>query len=236
MEGGTIDQVQEKANLSFLRKSHSLCRLQGSKETFKIHDGCGKNHSETNFRNLCPSPTSTRESDQKSASSRTHSVRLRLRSIEKCHHEETMKVILKQDYDALGKSGDIVTVKDGYARNFLIPKNIAVSATPKNRRILEEEEKLLQRRQDKDKRQAEVIAKELEKISLTAAVSVGEEDRVFGSVTAQTIADLLKVKGYEIDKRKIHLEEPIKALGIYTISLKLHAEVEAKIRVWVVKE
>lgn len=147
-----------------------------------------------------------------------------------------MKVILKQDYDALGKSGDIVTVKDGYARNFLIPKNIAVSATPKNIRILEEDEKLFQRRQDKDKRQAEVIAKELEKISLTAAVSVGEEDRVFGSVTAQTIADLLKEKGYEIDKRKVHLEEPIKALGIYTISLKLHAEVEAKIRVWVVKE
>lgn len=147
-----------------------------------------------------------------------------------------MKVILKQDVDALGKSGDVVTVKDGYARNFLIPKNIAVSATSRNIRILEEEEKLLERRQDKDRRQAEVIAKELEKISLTAAVSVGEEDRVFGSVTAQTIADLLKEKGHDIDKRKIHLEEPIKALGIYTISLKLHAEVEAKIRVWVVKE
>lgn len=147
-----------------------------------------------------------------------------------------MKIILRQDYDPLGKTGDVVTVKDGYARNFLIPKRIAISATPKNMKILEEEQKTLQHRENKDRRRAETLAKEMEKVSLTATVPVGEEDRVFGSVTAQTVADLLKEKGYDIDRRKIQLEEPIKALGIYAVPLKLHTDVEAKIRVWVVKE
>jgi len=147
-----------------------------------------------------------------------------------------MKIILREDYNPLGKIGDIVTVRDGYARNFLIPRNIAVPAIPRNIKLLEEERKLLQHRQNKDKRKAEGIAKELGKISLTATVSVGEEDKVFGSVTAQTIADLLKEKGYDIDKRKIQLDEPIKALGVYNISVKLHPEVNAEVRVWVVKE
>lgn len=146
-----------------------------------------------------------------------------------------MKIILRQDYEALGKVGDVVTVKDGYARNFLVPKRIGILANQKSMRILEEERKTLTRQQNKDKRQAEAMVTELEKISVTATVSVGEEDRVFGSVTTQTIADLLKEKGYEIDKKKIHLDEPIKALGIYTVPLKLHQEVEANIRVWVVK-
>ena len=147
-----------------------------------------------------------------------------------------MKVILRQDYEALGKVGEVVTVKDGYARNFLIPQKIAIMANPHNMRILEEEQKRLEKQKDKDRRQAEGLANELETVSLTATVSVGEEDRVFGSVTAQTIADLLKEKGYDIDKRKILLDEPIKALGIYSVSLKLHADVEAKVRLWVVKE
>jgi large subunit ribosomal protein L9 len=147
-----------------------------------------------------------------------------------------MKIILKQDYENLGKLGEIVGVKDGFARNFLFPKNIAVPATSKNVRILEEAKKHDEKRLARDQIQAEKLAKELENVSLTAKVSVGEEDRVFGSVTTQTISDLLKEKGYEIDKRKIKLDEPIKALGIYTISLKLHSDVEAKVRVWVVKE
>ena len=103
-------------------------------------------------------------------------------------------------------------------------------------RALEEEQKQYERQKDKDRRQAEELSKELEKISLTATVAVGEEDRVFGSVTAQAIADLLKEKGYDIDKRKVLLDEPIKALGIYSVSLKLHTDVEAKVRLWVVKE
>jgi len=147
-----------------------------------------------------------------------------------------MKIILRQDYNTLGKIGDVVNVKDGYSRNFLIPKRIAILATSKNMKLLEEERKLSEHHQNKDKRKAEAMAEELGKTSITAAVSVGEEDRVFGSVTAQTIADLLKEKGYDIDRRKIQLEEPIKALGIYTITIKLLGDVEAKVRIWVVKE
>ena len=147
-----------------------------------------------------------------------------------------MKIILRQDYDPLGKAGEVITVKNGYARNFLLPKNIAILATPKNTKILEEESKMSERRQDKDRRQAEDLAKGLEKVSLTATVAVGEEDRVFGSVTSQEISDLLKDKGFEIDRKKILLDDPIKALGIYTIPIKLHTEVEAKIKLWVVKE
>ncbi|MBN2030238.1 50S ribosomal protein L9 [bacterium] len=147
-----------------------------------------------------------------------------------------MKVILCQDYESLGKTGDIVTVKSGYARHLLIPKGIAVLANARNIKIFKEERKLLNHRQNKERRNAEALSKELEKVSLTATVTVGEEDKVFGSVTAQTIADLLKEKGYDIDKKKIQLDEPIKALGIYTVSLKLYMDVEGKIRVWVVKE
>ena len=147
-----------------------------------------------------------------------------------------MEIILKQDHEGLGKVGEMVTVKDGFARNFLIPKNIAVKATARNIRILEEDKKYHEQRKNKDRHTAESLAGEFEKISLTANVAVGEEDRVFGSVTAQTIADILKEKGYDVDKRKIKLDEPIKALGIYSVSLKLHSDVEAKVRVWVVKE
>ena len=147
-----------------------------------------------------------------------------------------MKIILRTDHEKLGKAGEIVNVKDGFARNFLMPNRIGILATPKNMKILEEEQKILNRQKDKDKRMAETLSQELEKVSLTAAVSVGEEDRVFGSVTSQDIADLLKEKGFEIDKRKIQLEEPIKALGIYSIAIKLHSDVEGKVRVWVVKE
>ena len=132
-------------------------------------------------------------------------------------HGEIMKIILRQDYEPLGKAGEVVIVKDGYARNFLLPKNIAMISTKSNMKILEEEQKMAGKRKDKEKIQAESLAEELGKISITATVAVGEEDRVFGSVTAQTIADLLKEKGFEIDKRKILLEEPIKALGVYTI-------------------
>jgi len=147
-----------------------------------------------------------------------------------------MKVILKKDFENLGKAGDVVQVKNGYARNYLVPRGIALTASERNMRILEEEAKLNARREVKNKREAEIKAGELEKISVTAAVPVGEEDKVFGSVTAQDIADLMKDKGFEIDKRKIVLDEPIKALGVYTVPVKLHAEVEGRIRVWVVKQ
>jgi large subunit ribosomal protein L9 len=147
-----------------------------------------------------------------------------------------MKVLLRQDQENLGKRGDVVSVKNGFARNYLFPKNIALEATPSSERVIEEERKTIARRQDKDRKSAETQAKDLEAVSVTAAVAVGEEDRVFGSVTSQTIADLLQEKGYTFDKRKILLEEPIKALGVYSVPIKLHPEVEVKIRLWVVKE
>ena len=150
--------------------------------------------------------------------------------------QEKMKIILRKDYESLGKAGEIITVKDGYARNYLIPQGIAVLATPKFTKILIEERKTEERRQEKDRNKAKTMVKELEKISITAAVPVGDEDRVFGSVTTQTIAELLKEKGYDIDKRKILLENPIKALGVYTVPIKFHSDIEAKVRIWVVKE
>jgi large subunit ribosomal protein L9 len=147
-----------------------------------------------------------------------------------------MKVLLRQDYETLGKRGEVVTVKNGFARNFLFPRGIALEATPSSERVFQEESRTLLRRQEKDKRSAEALGKELEAVSVTAAVAVGEEDRVFGSVTSQTIAELLQEKGYTIDKRKILLDEPVKALGVYSIPIKLHTDVEVKIRLWVVKE
>ncbi|MEJ2628378.1 MAG: 50S ribosomal protein L9 [bacterium] len=147
-----------------------------------------------------------------------------------------MKVILKKDFESLGDSGTIVEVKSGYARNFLFPQGIGVIANKKNMRIFQEEQKRKEYQENREKRQAEELAKKLDNVSLTATVKVGEEDKVFGSITSQDIATLLKEKGYEIDKRKIELEDPIKALGVYSVVIKLHSEVEAKIRLWVVKE
>jgi len=147
-----------------------------------------------------------------------------------------MKIILKQDYANLGQAGEIVDVKAGFANNLLIPRGIAITATKSNLRIFEEQKKINASKINKERATAEELAQQLEKVSCTASVAVGEEDRVFGSVTSQTIADLLVEKGFEIDKRKIVLAEPIKALGIYDVPIKLHHDVEAKVKVWVVKE
>ncbi|MCD6169189.1 MAG: 50S ribosomal protein L9 [Candidatus Latescibacteria bacterium] len=147
-----------------------------------------------------------------------------------------MEVILKKDIEKLGKAGETVRVADGYARNYLIPKGVALEATKSNWAIYQEEKRQKIMQEDRHKRAARNLARELGKISLTAAVSVGEEDRVFGAVTSQTVVELLKAKGYDIDRRKIILDEPIKALGVYTVKIKLHPEVEAKVKLWVVKE
>jgi len=147
-----------------------------------------------------------------------------------------MKVILRKDLETLGAVGEIVEVKEGYARNYLIPRGIALKADGKNIKILEEEQKKANLKLRKDKKSAEKLAQKLDTVSCTVAVTVGEEDRVFGSVTTQDISDLLKDKGFDIDRKKIVLDEPIKALGIYDIPIKLHSEVEAKIKLWVVKE
>jgi len=147
-----------------------------------------------------------------------------------------MKVILRQDFEQLGKMGDTVIVKDGYARNYLIPRKIAYPATDGSLRALEEEKKQRERRAHKELRQAERLAQELEKISLTIKMKVGEDDKLFGSVTSQIVSDALKEKGITVDKRLIELDEPIKALGIYTVNVKLHQNVTGKVKVWVVRE
>lgn len=147
-----------------------------------------------------------------------------------------MKIILREDYEKLGASGDVVEVKNGYARNYLIPRNIALQATPQNMKVFEQIKKQGEIKLSKEKNAAEVFAAQLKEVSITATVAVGEEDKVFGAVTTQNIAELLKAKGHEIDRRKILLDEPIKALGVYEVPVKLHSEVEANIKVWVVKE
>lgn len=147
-----------------------------------------------------------------------------------------MEILLRQDFESLGSAGDIVSVKDGYARNFLIPKGIAYLANEANKRKYENDIKQQTWRLARDKKKAEDLAKTLENISCTITVNVGEEDKMFGSVTTQNIADALSAQGYSVDKRKILLEEPIKSLGIYSVPLKLHNEVDATVKVWVVKE
>ncbi len=147
-----------------------------------------------------------------------------------------MKVILRQNFETLGQVGDVVEVKEGYARNYLIPRKIAYTALKGNIASLEEEKRAFAKKVKQELHAAENLAVELEKVSVTIPVQVGEEDKIFGTVTTQMIADALKEKGYEIDKRKIEIEEPIKSLGIYGINIKLHSNVSSKIKVWVVRE
>ena len=147
-----------------------------------------------------------------------------------------MKVLLREDYKGLGEAGSVVKVKDGFARNFLIPRGIAYLATEQNQKRYENDLKQQSWRVERDKHKAEELAKTLENVSCTISVQVGEEDKLFGSVTAQNIADNLAEQGYKIDRRKIQLDEPIKSLGIYSVAIKLHQDVDASVKVWVVKE
>ena len=147
-----------------------------------------------------------------------------------------MKVILRQDFETLGKIGEVVAVKDGYARNYLIPRSIAYRATTSSLHALEEEKKQHDRQEQKQFKDAEKLGVELEKLSVTIPMKVGEDDKLFGSVTSQMIADALKEKGFTVDKRTIELEEPIKTLGIFEVPVKLHTKVSAKAKVWGVRE
>ncbi len=147
-----------------------------------------------------------------------------------------MKVILRKNFDQLGKVGDVVEVKDGYAMNFLIPRDIAAIATEGNMRALEEEKAQKAKKEAKELETANQLAEELGKVSITIPVKVGEEDKIFGTVTTQMIADALKEKGYDIDKRKIEIKDTIKSLGIYEVDVKLHPSVNAIVKTWVVRE
>ena len=147
-----------------------------------------------------------------------------------------MKVILIKDIEDLGSAGEVVQVKDGYGRNFLIPRSEALIASDTNVAQFESRRKLHEAVAERDRRAAEVIAKKLETDSLTAQVKVGEEDRLFGSVTVQNIAELLEAKGYQIERRAIQLEDGIRELGVYNIEVRLHPDVTATVKLWVVKE
>ena len=147
-----------------------------------------------------------------------------------------MKIILRQDVENLGNMGEIVTVKDGYARNFLIPRSMAYFATPSSLKRLEGEKRQYVKKQAVEKAKAEALATKLSDMQVTIPMKVGEEGKLFGSVTPQAIAKELEVMGYSIDRRHIIIEEPIKTLGIFSVKVKLHADVIAPLKVWVINE
>jgi len=147
-----------------------------------------------------------------------------------------MEVILLKDVDRLGKAGAIVKVKDGFARNFLIPKSLAVFSTPVNLKKLEQEKQRKVAKLEKGKKEAEELKEKLSGLSLTLTALTKEEDKLYGSITNIDVAGALKEEGFDIDKNSIILDEPIKSLGIYELLIKLHPEVETKIKVWVVRK
>jgi large subunit ribosomal protein L9 len=147
-----------------------------------------------------------------------------------------MDIILREDIENLGSRGDLVKVAPGYARNFLIPQKKAVAATGANRKIVEQERDAHNRREAKLKTEFEGQARQLSGTEVTIAQKVGENDQLFGSVTSQNIADMLEKKGFNIERRKIQLEEPIRTLGDHKVAIRLHREVTAEIVVHVVKE
>jgi len=147
-----------------------------------------------------------------------------------------MEVILREDIERLGNRGQVVKVADGYARNFLLPKRLAVAATESNRKIVEQERQAHLRREAKQKSEAEDLGKLLTGVTLTIAQKAGENDQLFGSVTAKDVADALALQNYNVDRRKVLLEEPIKQLGEFRVPVRLHRDVTAEVTVQVVKE
>ena len=147
-----------------------------------------------------------------------------------------MKVILRQDFEPLGKIGSSHEVKDGYARNFLIPRGLVYPASGKYERLLESEKKLALKRQQYQIKGAQELAEKLGQTAIILRSKAGEEGRLFGSVTSQDIAEALREQGIELDRRKIHLDEPIRLLGTYQVRVHLQAEVNALLQVSVLKE
>lgn len=147
-----------------------------------------------------------------------------------------MEVILLEKVPSLGDRGEKVKVKRGYARNYLFPKKLALPATEPNLRVFREEERVLAKSDELAIKAARTQASKLTDTSCTIPVQVGEEDKLYGSVTAADISKVLNDQGFKIDKKQVLLEEPIKQLGVYTIDVKLHREVNAPVKVWVVKE
>jgi large subunit ribosomal protein L9 len=147
-----------------------------------------------------------------------------------------MDVILRQDVEKLGHAGEFVTVKDGYGRNFLLPRGLAYLATEGNRRRLEAEKSQRAKKHAGEVVTAKEIAARLEAVSLTFTMKAGEGDKLFGSVTNHDIADRLKAEGFDLDKKAVELDEPIRLLGVYKVPVRLHHDVKPEVRVWVVRE
>jgi large subunit ribosomal protein L9 len=148
----------------------------------------------------------------------------------------TMKVILRENIDTLGSIGDVVRVSEGYARNFLLPRNLVIVADEHNVKEMEHHRKALERRRARSMKDAQSQVAKIEGVSCTITRKAGEQDKLFGSVTSGDIATALKKDGITLDRKQIHLEEPIKQLGVFTVTVKLHPEVTAKLKVWVVAE
>lgn len=146
-----------------------------------------------------------------------------------------MEVILRQSVEKLGHPGDVVNVSAGYARNYLLPRGIAYAATPGNKRRIEQERARLEAAEEARRSAARDLAGRLEQVSLTFSARVGEEGKLFGSVTAADVAQALAAQGFEVEKRQIDMHEPIKALGVYRVPIRLHADVHPEIKVWVIK-
>ena len=148
-----------------------------------------------------------------------------------------MEVILKEDVAKLGSRGDLVKVADGYGRNYLLARKLAIEATPANKAVIDQMKAASVRRSAKEKAQAEQLAKQFEGVKLSFTRKAGEQDQLFGSVTSSDIATALESKGFHnVDRRKIHLGEPLKALGEFTVPIKLHKEVTATVQVEIAKE
>jgi large subunit ribosomal protein L9 len=147
-----------------------------------------------------------------------------------------MEVILRQAVENVGKPGEIVKVSNGFARNYLLPRGLAYEATAGNRKRIEQEKARLESAENQRKSEAEELAARLEPVQLTFSARVGEEDKLFGSVTSADIAHQLQAQGFQIEKRQIDLHEPIKSLGVFKVPVRLHAEVKPEIKVWVIKQ
>ncbi len=147
-----------------------------------------------------------------------------------------MEVILREEIDNLGRRGDVVKVASGYARNFLLPRRMAVAATESNKKIVEQEKQAHLRREAKEQASAAELGRMMSAVSVTIAQKAGENDQLFGSVTAADVAVALEKQGYTIDRRKVHLEESIKTLGDFKVTVRLHREVSVDIPVHVVRE
>ena len=147
-----------------------------------------------------------------------------------------MEVILRNAIDKLGHPGDIVDVSLGYARNYLLPRGLAYEATVGNRKRIAAEKSRLEAMEAQRREAASTIAQKLGEVSVTFAARVGEEGKLFGSVTTADIAHQLEAQGYKVEKRQIELNEPIKTLGVYRVGIRLHADVKPEIKVWVIKQ